>query len=196
MKCRKAMPFFNKITLTGIKILSQIFVKNRGKLSEEDAKPIFVQIVHALRACHKKNVIHRDVKLDNILFSARDNKIKLGDFTVSTSLEEEGQKMHNHEGTVAFTAPESHVPPEEGFLPMPTDIWSLGVSLYTYIAQTLPFYAQSELEMQMNAKNNALEMPDYFPDELKDLMSALLHKEPSSRPSAEEALHFAFFTIN
>ena len=96
---------------------------------------------------HEQGFVHRDVKLDNIMYSTQNNKCKLGDFTVSTRLSEEDDAMHNHEGTVAFTAPESHVPGEHGFRPMPTDMWSLGVTIYTYITETLPFYSTSELEM-------------------------------------------------
>ena len=111
------------------------------------AKVLFKDVLNGLNYLHENGFIHRDVKLDNIMYSTGDNKCKLGDFTVSTKLTEEDDRMHNHEGTVAFTAPESHVPDKDGFLPMPTDMWSLGVCLYTVVTETLPFYSSSELEM-------------------------------------------------
>jgi serine/threonine protein kinase len=63
---------------------------------------------------------------------------------------------------VAFTAPESHVPESNGFLVLPTDIWSIGVTMYTFLSQNVPFYAESELEMQINAqKKDPAHLPEF-----------------------------------
>lgn len=147
-------------------------------------------MLKAVDAMHKSNFIHRDLKCDNIIYS---NTTKVTDFTVSAILDSEDQRLHNSEGTAAFSAPETHIPAPEGYSPRPTDIWSIGVTLYTFIHENVPFYAQSELEMQINAKNNPTEIPDYFTDELKDLMGKMLNKDPMARPTALEALSHNFF---
>jgi serine/threonine protein kinase len=142
---------------------------------------------------HKHGFIHRDVKLDNIVFSSSDSHAKLTDFNVATKLEPIDQRLNNCEGTPAFTAPETYIPDKVGYEPRPTDIWSTGVSLFTYVTELVPFYAQSELEMQMNAKNSDPVMPDYFPEDLSDLTFKMLRKNPTERPTAVEALKHPFF---
>jgi [calcium/calmodulin-dependent protein kinase] kinase len=79
------------------------------------------------------HVIHRDIKLDNILFSSKDAKVKLTDFTVSRSDIDDSTRLFDSEGTPAFTAPECHIVEEGGYRPKPTDIWSFGISLYAYV---------------------------------------------------------------
>ena len=87
------------------------------------------------------HVIHRDIKLDNILFSTKDNLMKLTDFTVSRGDITDETRLFDSEGTPSFTAPECHIVEKEGYKPKPTDIWSFGVSLYTYVSSIVPFYA-------------------------------------------------------
>jgi [calcium/calmodulin-dependent protein kinase] kinase len=93
------------------------------------------------------NIIHRDVKLDNILFSSKDMKVKLTDFTVSRANITPETRLFDSDGTPAFTAPECHIVEKDGYKPKPTDIWSFGVCLYTYVAGNVPFYGEGELEM-------------------------------------------------
>ena len=94
------------------------------------------------------NVIHRDIKLDNLLFSSKDMMIKITDFTVARADIKEETRLFDSEGTPAFTAPECHIVEEKGYLPKPTDMWSFGVCLHAYVCQIVPFYASGgELEM-------------------------------------------------
>lgn len=58
------------------------YVRKRRKLNENTAKVIFKQILEALDHCHKNNVLHRDIKLDNILLDSK-GQVKVGDFGVS-----------------------------------------------------------------------------------------------------------------
>jgi serine/threonine protein kinase len=78
-------------------------------------------------------IIHRDIKLDNILFSSKDMKVKLTDFTVARADIEDDTRLFDSEGTPAFTAPECHIVEESGYRPKPTDIWSFGICLYAYV---------------------------------------------------------------
>ena len=78
------------------------------------------------------SMIHRDLKLENILFATKSYCLKVADFTVAREVAD-GAKAFDCEGTPAFTAPECHSPGSEGYYPKPTDLWSLGVCLYTYV---------------------------------------------------------------
>ncbi len=86
-------------------------------------------------------VIHRDIKPENVLFSSQSAEVKLTDFTVARNLMKPGVMLFDSEGTACFTAPECHIVAKEGYDPMPTDIWSIGVCLYAYCSEgQLPFY--------------------------------------------------------
>lgn len=61
------------------------YLQEKGKLSEEEAKVIFKQIADAIRYCHEKRLIHRDLKLENILLTSKHEKqIKIIDFGIAT----------------------------------------------------------------------------------------------------------------
>lgn len=80
------------------------FVKKRSKLTESMAKFIFKQIIEALNYVHAKGIVHRDIKLDNILIDLQNN-IKICDFGVSRQIKK-GDEMHDQCGTPAYIAPE------------------------------------------------------------------------------------------
>lgn len=139
-------------------------------------------------------MIHRDIKLDNILFSSKDMLIKVTDFTVARDNIGPETTLFDSEGTPAFTAPECHIVEKDGYLPKPTDIWSFGVCLYTFISGKVPFYGEGELEMQINSRNNEVEIPEDFSKELKELIGLLLNKEPLKRPTAYEIYNHPYFS--
>ena len=58
------------------------YVRRRRKLKEDIARHLFIQIITGMRYCHKKNVLHRDIKLDNILLTSQGD-VKICDFGVS-----------------------------------------------------------------------------------------------------------------
>ena len=131
-------------------------------------------------------MIHRDIKPDNILFSSITSEIKLTDFTCSRGEIGQTTNLFDSEGTPCFTAPECHVVEKGGYRPKPTDIWSFGVVLYTFVNDgLLPFYGQSELEIQINSRDKPLEIPDKFSPKLKDLIGKVLNKDPEQRLTAK-----------
>jgi len=166
---------------------------NENQIVEEVAKIMFKDVVEAVSYLHSKNIVHRDIKPDNILICSQDSKAKISDFSVSCKLDTPEDRMYNWEGTVAFTAPESHVPESNGFLVLPTDIWSIGVTMYTFLSQNVPFYAESELEMQINAqKKDPAHLPE-FSDSWNDLLLLMLNKDPLKRITAAEILAHPWF---
>lgn len=113
------------------------------------AQYLFRQLVSAVMHLHNRaNVIHRDIKPENILFCGESAQLKLTDFSVSRSGITEGMRLFDSEGTCFFTAPECHIVAKNGYEPKPTDIWSVGICLYSYVNDgVLPFYGESELEI-------------------------------------------------
>ena len=98
------------------------YVRKRRKLSEDYAKYFFKQLVDALMYCHKKGVVHRDIKLDNILLDHH-GRIKLCDFGVSRAVRR-GEILQDQCGTPAYIAPE--VLHNTGYSGKKTDTWSCG----------------------------------------------------------------------
>ena len=80
------------------------YIRKRSKISEQTAKIIFKQLMEGLDYIHKNNIVHRDIKLDNILIDLT-NTIKICDFGVSRRLLP-GDIMFEHCGTPAYIAPE------------------------------------------------------------------------------------------
>lgn len=128
---------------------------------EQVAQYLFRQLIAAVVHLHSRlHVIHRDIKPENVLFSSSSVEVKLTDFTVSRAEMNPGVKLFDSEGTVCFQAPECQIVQPEGYDPMPTDIWSIGVCLFVYCSDGhLPFYGQSELEIQIASRQNELVMP-------------------------------------
>ena len=86
--------------------------------------------------CHSKNVLHRDIKLDNILLTSQ-GTVKICDFGVSKLIMKHKELMFEQCGTPAYLAPE--IIADQGYKGFWVDIWSLGVLLYTILTGTVPF---------------------------------------------------------
>jgi [calcium/calmodulin-dependent protein kinase] kinase len=119
--------------------------KKKYDYSEDELRDILRQIVLGLDYLHENNVIHRDIKPDNILIDDNGH-CKITDFNVSHMGEgEEGDKVSKKvEGTMFFYAPECCEEDIKEFAGKPLDIWALGVTTYILTFKKLPF----ELENQ------------------------------------------------
>ena len=97
---------------------------------------------------HDNNLVHRDLKVDNILVIVEDFIAKLTDFTICKKLTSKDQRLFNKAGNPNFMAPELFCYDETGFLPRPTDIWSLGICIYVYMFECLPFDAETPMQIE------------------------------------------------
>ena len=85
---------------------------------------------------------------------------------------------------------------EEGYYPIKSDIWSFGICLYTFVAEKLHFYTDTVtgFEIDVLAKNNAPEIPEFFSESLKKIVGLCLNKDPKNRPSISELKAHAWFS--
>lgn len=83
----------------------------------------------------------------------------------------------------------------EGYDPKACDMWSLGICLYTFLLEEMPFFSAtlSEIEIDIQAKNKILEYPAFFSSNLKDILGELLQKDWEKRIGIEEYLAHPWF---
>jgi serine/threonine protein kinase len=159
------------------------YVKRRRRLPEEEARKIFHQICIALDYMHECEIIHRDVKLENVLLD-KDGNSKLIDFGFSVfSKDKKALKVFC--GTPSYMAPE--IVRRIEYDGKPIDAWSLGVVLYALVCGCFPFSAKSYPELYKKIMRGQFKMPDALSHSLKDLISSLLTLEPRKRCTVSAA---------
>ncbi|KAH6623387.1 hypothetical protein F5144DRAFT_359637 [Chaetomium tenue] len=119
-------------------------IVRRGKLSEQQTRRIFAQLLSAVEFLHNHGLIHRDVKPENILLSDEKSlSIKLADFGISKHAPDDSGLWHYNAtlcGTPSYVAPEILAkPPSRRKCGTPADIWSCGVVLYICLSGFPPF---------------------------------------------------------
>ena len=161
------------------------FIRKREKLDEKKAKIIFKQIVLGLKYMHKNNIVHRDIKLDNLLIDLT-NTIKICDFGVSKILYSQNEIMQDHCGTPAYIAPE--VFEDLGYYGYGCDIWSLGVTLYYMLEGEQPFKGHTIEELKKNVFSKNYQKIDFISKEADDLIDKMLTLNPEERITLDEIL--------
>nr|XP_005301178.1 PAS domain-containing serine/threonine-protein kinase isoform X1 [Chrysemys picta bellii]XP_008163100.1 PAS domain-containing serine/threonine-protein kinase isoform X1 [Chrysemys picta bellii] len=152
------------------------FIDNQPDLDEPLASYIFRQLVSAVGYLHCRNILHRDIKDENIII-AEDFSIKLVDFGSAAYLEP-GKLFYTFCGTIEYCSPEVLLGnPYQG---PELEMWSLGITLYTLLFGENPF---CELEETMEA---VLNPPYRVSEDLMALVSGLLHAAPEQRTTLEK----------
>lgn len=117
----------------------------RGSFSEAQAKAAVVDLCSALSELHRKGIIHRDLKADNLLVAGVAEgggcaeRILLSDFGLARSVPEDGSQMFECCGSPAYAAPE--ILCGSGYSGTASDMWSVGVLVYMLLCGYPPFYA-------------------------------------------------------
>ena len=110
---------------------------------ENEVKKIFKQVVESVAYMHSQNVVHRDLKLENVLITRDSKQTKLIDFGFSTEVKSmESSKLHFLCGTPIYMSPEIALKKEH--LGGPADVWALGVILFILMTGKMPFHGAFE----------------------------------------------------
>ncbi|XP_041850233.1 MAP/microtubule affinity-regulating kinase 4 isoform X6 [Melanotaenia boesemani] len=162
-----------------------------GRMKEKEARAKFRQIVSAVHYCHQKNIVHRDLKAENLLLDA-DSNIKIADFGFSNEFTE-GSKLDTFCGSPPYAAPElfqgkKYDGPE-------VDIWSLGVILYTLVSGSLPFDGQNLKELRERVLRGKYRVPFYMSTDCEGILRRFLVLNPAKRCSLEQIMQDKWINI-
>ncbi|CAG8528555.1 9877_t:CDS:10 [Dentiscutata erythropus] len=154
------------------------FLVNRKRLKENLARKMFGQLCRAVKYCHDRRVVHRDLKLENILLDAHKN-IKLGDFGFTR--EYESKKL------LETICGSTEMLIGKKYSGLEIDIWSLGVILYTLLCGSLPFDDDDENEMKLKIMKGEYEMGEFLSDEVADDESISSLEEKNEKEPMKQA---------
>nr|ACO87660.1 protein kinase [Brachypodium sylvaticum] len=143
-------------------------------LGEIVSRKYLRDIICGLMYLHSHNIIHGDIKPDNLLVTSNCN-VKIGDFSVSQVFEDDDDMLRRSPGTPVFTAPECC----QGltYHGRAADTWAVGVTLYCMILGQYPFLGDTLQETYDKIVNNPVEIPDGINPQLVDLLEGLLCKD-------------------
>ncbi|KAI8871936.1 Pkinase-domain-containing protein [Ramicandelaber brevisporus] len=142
--------------VNGQQLLS--FILHNGKLKEKLARGMIRQLCSALDYLHRNSVVHRDLKIENILVTD-DNLVKLIDFGLSNLYSPRSQ-LNTFCGSLFFAAPELlHQWPYTG---PEIDVWSLGVVLFVLVVGKVPFEDENMPALHAKIKRGHVEYPDWL----------------------------------
>lgn len=146
-------------------------------IPECEARKYFRQIISAIEYIHMNCVIHRDLKIENILVDQNDN-IKIIDFGLSNFYNNKSL-LKTFCGSLYFAAPE--LLDGKKYLGPEVDIWSLGVILYVMVCGKVPFDDDSVSNLQLKIKSGKFEFVQDISEEAKSLITKILVTTPNSR---------------
>ena len=130
-------------------------------------------------------ILHRDLKPGNLFFD-KNNNVKLGDFGLCRILSAESQYAHTNVGTPYYMSPEQI---KESNYDAKTDVWSLGCVLYEIVSLRPPFKANNHIQLAKRILSSDIErIPMRYSEDLQEVISWMLNKEPTERPSVTDLL--------
>jgi serine/threonine-protein kinase len=164
-------------------------IREKGKMNSNEVLNIAVQIAKALECAHKNNIIHRDIKPQNILVTD-DGVVKVTDFGIAkatdTSTITNTSKVI---GTAHYFSPEQA---RGSFVDCRSDIYSLGIVIYEMVTGKVPYDAENAVSVALKHIEETVIPPkqinDKIPDSLNNLILKAIEKQPIKRYQTIKAM--------
>jgi len=165
------------------------------EIEESKIITVFSQIVYAIYYSHNQGIIHRDLKLENIIFenTSEEAQIKIIDWGLSAKFENETNRLKTQTGTPQYIAPEVF----KGCYDSQCDIWSIGVMAYEMIVWKFPYNGKTVEEYQLSLKNDVVNY-DYsafkkVSSKCIDFIKGCLQKNPIKRLTIKQCFEHPWF---
>ncbi|XP_028319324.1 serine/threonine-protein kinase NIM1 [Gouania willdenowi] len=158
---------------------------NEGKLSDNTSKVTFAQILSAVKYMHNLNIIHRDLKAENILFTCS-GCVKVADFGFSTQLSNRNMMLDTFCGSPPYAAPELFR--DESYAGPLVDVWAMGVLLFFMVTGSMPFRAETMGKLRRCIMGGAYSVPPWVPGPCQRLIRGILKVAPNERYAMDQML--------
>lgn len=158
------------------------YIISHGKLKELQAQKFFLQLLSAVSYCHENGIVHRDLKIENVLIDSQGD-VKLVDFGLS-NFYDPSDKLKTFCGSLYFAAPELlrgilYTGPE-------IDVWSLGIILYVLVCGKVPFDDKSLTALHEKIKSGQFVLPTNLSNECQNLLKSMIEVDPKKRARIDE----------
>ena len=162
----------------------QHFVIREKRLGERSALEVFYNIVKVVHRLHERDIVHRDLKLGNIILNTRSKDVVLTNFCLGKHLMGDFDLLKDQRGSPAYISPDVlNGKPYQG---KPSDMWALGVVLFTMLYGQFPFYdaVPQELFAKIRAARYTIPNDVRVSEDTKNIIRRLLLVNPTERLSA------------
>lgn len=168
-----------------------LFRRGAG-LDEPDARRYFQQLISAIDFMHARGVVHRDLKLENVLLDASKHYIKLADFGLSAYVENGAStRLVTPCGSPHYASPEVIV--GMPYLGPPTDVWSCGVILFALLTGKLPFVETDMKKQFRKIKDGTYTIPSYLSLEARNMIEKMMTVRVDRRLTVENVQQHLWF---
>ncbi|KAK5583102.1 hypothetical protein RB653_004692 [Dictyostelium firmibasis] len=171
--------------------LFEYIVKN-GKLSEDESRRLFQQMISGVDYCHHHMVVHRDLKPENLLLDPINRCIKIADFGLSNMMQD-GDFLKTSCGSPNYAAPE--VISGKLYAGPEVDVWSCGVILYAFLCAKLPFDDENIPMLFKKIREGVFSIPDFVTPSCADLIRKMLVVDPVKRITIHEIRNHPWFQV-
>jgi serine/threonine protein kinase len=174
------------------------FLIQKNHFSDAELRTMFDQILQGCGFIHSLGLVHLDIKPRNIVFAAS-GVLKICDFGHTDILQKDGKRSSREFcGTPNYVSPEMISRGTRHSVGFSSDVWSLGVCMFTLLTGKPPFETKSVSDTCANITKNTnipsvLAMSPRISDEARLLLESMLSREPSMRPSVEEIIGHGYF---
>eukprot|EP01050_Picozoa_sp_SAG11_P004777 SAG11_NODE_314_length_10874_cov_12.170302_5_plen_526_part_00 len=168
------------------------YIVEKGRLSEDDGRKFFQQIVSGIDYCHRHMVVHRDLKPENLLLDS-DLNVKIADFGLSNMMRD-GAFLKTSCGSPNYAAPE--VISGKLYAGPEVDVWSCGVILYALLCGSLPFDDENIPNLFKKIKGGIYSLPNHLSEGVRDLIPRMLVVDPMKRITIKKIRQHPWFRVN